>query len=246
MVDGLARSRAGRPVDADRPALPHARRSGRQPVTGAFVGPGVGIGAGGVPAPREPGGAVVGLPLGGAVVGFVVGRDVAVGLAVGREVGLPDGLPLGLPVDVGLALPPGAAQVATATLIVAASLPAPALSLTCIAMIVTEPLPFLILTPCATLPRLPSGPAAVPETLLLGTPLVQVAFALDAETSLSKALNEVTVAVALPPPALTVAPPMVIVPSEEPPPPLPLRVEPSVEVTDGFAPIGAAPLAEMP
>ena len=110
-------------------------------MTGAFVCPGVGTGAGGVPGPPVPGG-VVGFPVGGDVVGLPVGLPVGllvgllvgladpVGPAVGLPVGFPVGLPDGLPVEVGLASPPGAAQVAAAMLIVAASLPAPAVSFT--------------------------------------------------------------------------------------------------------------------
>ncbi|WP_433616755.1 hypothetical protein ACQP2P_15740 [Dactylosporangium sp. CA-139114] len=191
------------------------------------------------------------LVVGGVVLGPVLGPPV-VGLTVGDVVGdvvglLLGGDELGLPVVAdGVGLPPGAAQVATARLMVAASVPAPALMVTCIAMMVTDPSPLRILTPCATVPFLPSGPAAVPLTLDVVWPLVQDADAEDAETRPSKAEKPVTVALALPPPACTVAALRVMVPSEERAPPLALCVVPSVEDTDGLAPIGAAPLAEMP
>ncbi|WP_432983300.1 hypothetical protein [Dactylosporangium sp. CA-233914] len=194
---------------------------------------------------------MVGLPVGpvvgGAVLGPVLGPPV-VGLTVGDVVGLLlGGAELGLPVVAeGVGLLPVAPHVATARLMVAASVPAPALMVTCIAMMVTDPSPLRILTPCATDPFLPSGPAAVPLTLDVVSPLVQDADAEDAETRPSKAEKPVTVALALPPPAFTVAALRVMVPSEERAPPLALCVVPSVDDTDGLAPIGAAPLAEMP
>ncbi|WP_345133414.1 hypothetical protein [Dactylosporangium darangshiense] len=184
--------------------------------------------------------------MGGALLGPLVGP--VLGLALSEAVGLLlGGAELGLPVVAdGVGLPPGAAQVATATLMVAASVPLPALMVTRMAMIVTEPLLLRIFTPCSTVPFLPSDPAAVPVTLEVASPFVHDADAEDAETSPPKAVKPLTVAVAFPPPARTVAALTVTVPSEECAPPLAVRVLPSVEVTDGVAPIGAAPLAEMP
>ena len=138
------------------------------------------------------------------------------------------------------------AQVAEATLMTAAGVPATALMVTRIPIMVVEPSALVDLTPWATVPFLPTAPAGVPLTLAVTTPSMQVTETLDAETSPPKAVNPVTLALALPPPARTVADPMVMVPSDEDAAPEADRCCPSVLLTAGFALIGAAPVAEIP
>jgi hypothetical protein len=76
--------------------------------------------------------------------------------------------------------------------------------------------------------------------------LVQVTVTLAAWTKPPKAVNPVTVALAVPPPARTLAEPIVTVPSDEDAEPEAARSCPPVLLTAGRAAMAAAPVAEMP